>query len=146
MTRVLLAGLLMVLVGCTQAPTATTEPPAPPDSSTLTLSVAEVREITPPALESEPDFDLHKPYTDTQPDFDMSVACQKLFNQDQKFGEGGRTSAPSHIPGRATLESSRASLYTQTATQPNRSSAESRTTCRLARKAIPSRVTALHTR
>lgn len=63
MTRVLLAGLLMVLVGCTQAPTATTEPPAPPDSSTLTLSVAEVREITPPALESEPDFDLHKPYT-----------------------------------------------------------------------------------
>ncbi|WP_162291603.1 sensor domain-containing protein [Mycobacteroides stephanolepidis] len=86
--RVLLVGLLMVLVGCTQAPTATTEPPALPDSSTLTLSVADVREITPPALESEPEFDLHKPYTDPQPDLDMSVACQKLFNQDQKFGEG----------------------------------------------------------
>ncbi|MFA4083763.1 sensor domain-containing protein [Mycobacteroides salmoniphilum] len=86
--RTLLAGLLVLLAGCTQAPTATTEPPVPPDSNTLTLSVGEVREITPPALESRPDFDLHKPYIDPRPDLDMSTACQKVFNQDQKFGEG----------------------------------------------------------
>ncbi|OHU23439.1 sensor domain-containing protein [Mycobacteroides chelonae] len=86
--RTLLVGLLILLVGCTQTPTATTEPAALPDSSSLTLSVAEVGEITPPALESKSDFDLHKPYTDPQPYLDMSEACQKVYNQDQKFGTG----------------------------------------------------------
>ena len=80
-----LAGL--TLVALTSAHVAAAPPPPVPHSSDMILPLAEVQAIVKePELEAKSINDRTSPWVDHSQDSQMSAACRRFLNQDEKFG------------------------------------------------------------